>query len=260
MAQLSTSGRVLIVAAAAGAVFLAWRSAKASQEAKKKAPLGPVIPPSGGDGGPTPSGTREPDQQGKKGSGKINPGKNNEGPPPLPEGWGGGQYGPGPVPVDFDWNGNLLFVSEDCQTIAEPLKFLPKPGTQEVLSWWMPVNGGPSAQAPLAIALGWLVADEQGNPITGTAWGYIARMVATKKRWGEPLDEEAIEEICLLVWEEMLVFQAVMPNCPSPLDEAAMKNSPAFKKWWRTFVDRVKFGINKFKSNWYVWNPLWEEQ
>jgi len=252
MAEMSTSGRVLIAAAAAGAVFLAWRSAKAAGAAKKAGgtPSGPVIP----GGGPTPSGTR--DQNNPRG--KIKPGKNNEGPPPLPKGWGGGQYGPGPVPVDFDWNSNMLFVSSDCQTIAEPTRFLPKPGTQKELLWWMPENGGPSAQENLALALTWLVNDEHFNPVIGTAWGYIARLVARRKRDGLKIDKEGVEEICLIVYEEMLQFQAVLPTCPNPLDANALKNTPAFAVWWKLFVDRVEFGIKAFEFNWFFWNINWE--
>lgn len=229
----------------AGALTLGLATAAyAARRAKKGiGPSGPVLPP----------GKRDPDvDPNLPGSGEIVPGPNNQGPPPLPNGWGGGQYGPGPIPEDFDWGGNLVYISGDCRTIAEGWLFLPVPGFQLIENWWMPNDGGPSGQGTLADALRYVNA---GTGATGTAWGYVARLVARRARDGNPID---VDEIALLIYEELAEMQATPPSCPHPLDKKAMKNAPAFKAWWDSLTERIGAGIDAFEDNWYFWNEYWE--
>jgi len=345
---------------------------------------------------PGPSGPgRGPGDPEVPGSSPPQPGPSNEGPAPMPNGWGGGQYGPGSPPPGFNWVGNRIYISPDCQTIAESWRFLPIPGSQELLRWWMPANGGPSAQASLAAALGWItpggtiimnprrnpqecgqrywdeivtvtgytldnpygmfaiandyvawrnlaeklyqrmdarweqlvnieetkttmefvdqnlaskngIADALANlpgaealiagpnlvhaiqqtmdlakqiqcfreriddkimeygqepeatlplPVIGTAWGYIARLVARRARDNQPIDAE---EIALVVFEEAQKMQDGTPSCPHPFDVNAMKNHPALQQWWNGFVGRVASGIEAFEDAWYLWNPYWQ--
>ena len=221
-------------------VFLYSRKAKAEKK-KEEIPKGPHVP----------SGGRQSGDPEVPGSGEIVPGKNNEGPPPLPKGWGGGQYGPGPIPKNFDWNGNLVYISADCKTIAEGWLFLPIPGFQFIENWWMPVNGGPSAQGTLAEALTFVAPTGE----TGTAWGYIARLVALQAREGTPID---LEDIARKVFAELLEFQAQKPNCPDLFAKRLRKSHPGFAQWRDYFVDRLAVGVDAFYDNWYFWNENWE--
>jgi len=235
-------GKALLVVGVLGVVgvgvFLYSRKAKAAE--KEALPKGPVVP----------SGERQPGDPDVPGSGEIVPGKKNEGPPPLPEGWGGGQYGPGPIPEDFDWNGNLVYIAADCKTIAEAWTFLPIPGFQLIENWWMPVNGGPSGQGSLAEALTFVGPGGE----TGTAWGYIARLVALQARSGTPLD---IGAVCTQVFNELLNFQVQKPLCPD-LFSKIKKTHPALAQWRDYFVERVATGIEAFEDNWYFWNDAWD--
>lgn len=209
-------------------------------------PLGPVLPP----------GEREPDEPGAPGSGEIVPSADNQGPPPKKRGWGGGQYGKGGIPKDFDWNGNLVYISPDCKVIAEGRLFLPIPGWQDWGNWWMPVNGGPSAQATLADALRYVSPSGQ----TGTAWGYVARLVARYARDGVEFDEDVVREIGATLYEEIAAMQAKSPACPDPLNNEALKGSPTFKLWWEYLIARLAIGIYDFEDGWYFWNQHWEDK
>jgi hypothetical protein len=63
-----------------------------------KPPVGPPKPPGGG--------------------GKVVP-------PHKGRGFGGGKWGTGAVPASFNPNGNLLWISPDCDTVAEGAWFMP---------------------------------------------------------------------------------------------------------------------------------------
>ena len=235
----------------AGALTLGLGGAAYAATRKKRGtggddPLGPVLPP----------GTREPDvDPDLPGSGEIVPGPDNQGPTPRKKGWGGGQYGAGGIPRDFDWNGNLVYISPDCKVIAEGRHFLPIPGYQEWGNWWMPVNGGPSAQGTLADALRYVSPTGQ----TGTAWGYVARMTARMARDEVPVDEDVIREMAANLYDEIAEMQARAPRCPDPLNKQALKNNPNFKVWWEYLVLRVAVGVYDFEDGWHTWNQYWED-
>lgn len=234
------------VIATATALGLGTLAASLYGTAQAAGPKGPVLPP----------GKREPDQEGQPGSGEIIPGPDNQGPPPKKRGWGGGQYGAGQIPRDFDWNGNLVYISPDCRVIAEGRLFLPVPGYQVWGNWWMPADGGPSAQGTLADALRWISPTGE----TGTAWGYVARLVARMARDGGEIDEDTIRQFGSQIYAELAEMQAVMPRCPDPLNNAALKNNPNFKLWWEYLILRLGVGIYDFEEAWYNWNQYWEVQ
>lgn len=243
MAQISTAGRVAIIAGIGGAIYLTSRFAKAAGKKSTVKPGGPTLPNN--------PGTRQPGDPSIPGSGEIVPGPNNEGPVPLPKGWGGGQYGPGPIPDNFDWAGNLVYVSPDCKTLAEGWLFLPIPGFQVIENWWMPSNGGPSAQGSLAEALNYISPTGE----TGTAWGYIARLVARRARDGQAVDYKAI---CQQVFEELLEFQAQPPSCPDLFATGIKNTYPGLRLWRNNFLKRVTVGVDAFKDAWYQWNEFWD--
>ncbi|MCH9637720.1 MAG: hypothetical protein K0U16_07235 [Gammaproteobacteria bacterium] len=227
---------------ASGTLVLGVAGAAYARRRSASRPVGPELPP----------GKRDPKvDPNSPGSGPIDPGPNNEGPRPTKKGWGGGQYGAGQIPADFDWNGNLIFFSPNCKTIAEGWLFLPIPGWQEAGNWWMPANGGPSAQGSLADALTYV----SPNGETGTAWGYVARLAARAARDGVSLD---LEYIANQVLEEALAFQAVPPNCPNISDPASWNKYPVFKTWYDNFLKRLEHGLSAFEAGWYHWNPYWE--
>lgn len=82
--------------------------------------------PAVGPGGPWPRnpGKRGPSSPSNPG-GTVTPGPANTGPLPKGRGYGGGQWGTGKVPADFDWNSNDLYLSPECDTVAEALYFMP---------------------------------------------------------------------------------------------------------------------------------------
>ena len=128
---------------------------------------------------------------------------------------------------------------------------MPIPGFQVIENWWMPVNGGPSAQGSLVDALRYISPTGE----TGTAWGYIARLVALAAQRGDALDDELLGGPVI---EEALAIQAIMPSCPNVFARNLGKRSPALKAWWDNFLLRMIAGVDLFEPNWYFWNPLWE--
>jgi hypothetical protein len=207
----------------------------------------------------TPPRGRDPDPDPKQpGTGKITPGPNNEGPKPGPRGWGGAQYGPGPIPDDFDWNGNLIWISPDCKTIAEPFLFLPYPQSFQINKWHEPIfhdstDVERTTAATLLQALLFFGPPQWDPPdppmAMGTAWGFIGRMVAEYQRRGETPDavEIATRVLVQSVFVQEQMFQGISPQCLNTVEALDTdKWSPAMIMWWETLVERVKYGINHF--------------
>lgn len=202
----------------------------------------------GGSGGAQPK-FRDPPIDGP-GTGPINPGSNNQGPKPNIKGpggtigWGGGQYGSGPVPGDFDWNGSLPWISEDCKTIAEPLLFLPIPGSHQILFWWMP-TGVEDTQDELYVALAFIGPPRDftvDRPAQGTAWGYIARLVHDVQPYSPEL-------IATEILAQMI--EANGAECGDIADTTTW--SKAMKSFFDSLVDRIRYGVKAVHDTGYVW-------
>lgn len=182
---------------------------------------------------------RDPDLPDLPGTGEIDPGPANQGPKPGivdPEsgtkGWGGGQYGPGPVPDDFDWNGNHVYISEDCKTVAEPLKFLPIPGSETILRWHY---AGEFTTGDLPTALGVITptyGDPQGPPTTGTAWGVAFDLV----------NNEGVEdpiEVASDIFRQALEMEDA--ECGNIADSDTWPK--ALRDWWNSLSDRLNHWV-----------------
>lgn len=246
----------LLLGATAIGGGLLWSHFRGRDAARRRAA---TQTPIGVDDDVTPPGIRDPDlDPDMPGTGTIRPGPNNEGPPPIHHGWGGGQYGPGPIPDWFDWMGNFLYMSQDCQTVAEPIYFLPIPGSQQLLRWWMPLNGGPEAYPTLFDSLtaqdtAILPGTTQAVPMMGTAWAFIARLVARDARDGRSVDPV---EYATKIMLEASQLQEHPLNC-----DLMRPNTwgPAMREWWENFLLRVEVVVDMFAGNWHEWNPFWNE-
>ena len=221
-------------------------------------------PGSGGGDLPTPRGGRDPDPDPSlPGTGGIKPGPGNEGPPPLGSGWGGGQYGPGPIPDNFDWAGNRVWISADCKTIAEPIRFLPIIGAEPILSVWEPLNGGPDGAAGLVQAIAFFgpPLPPLQTPRYGTAWKFVARLAARAARDGKPLDAV---DIASRIFREAIELQEADTGVSNLCLQAARGElnpnqwPPGLRDWWQSLIARIEAGLKVRRENWYLWNEFWQ--
>lgn len=103
---------------------------------------GPIVEPPKGPGGgnkPKPGG----DKPKPSGGDKPKP-PAPKGPKPKGRGYGGGHWGTGNVPASFNWDGNQLWISPNCDTVAEGSYFMPA-----YPAWQAPDGGGPTLEATL---------------------------------------------------------------------------------------------------------------
>lgn len=183
----------------AGAALLVLVFALGGEGGKKTNGNGPKKPVPPGGGKPKPGD-------------KPVPGKTNPGHKPKGGGHGGGQYGSGDIPLDFDWEGNQLFIGTDCDVVAEAKQFMPSP------------EGGVNACEYDNLAATLEDPDNQCPPQgTNTVYGYIDFMI-------DQLGMDDPIAIATQILVEAAPFCADLPEqlWPEPLVD-----------WWNGFVERV---------------------
>lgn len=200
----------------------------------------------GGGGGNVPGtkGTRDKPIDGP-GTGPINPGPNNEGPPPVngpggTKGWGGGQYGTGPIPGDFNWGGNWIYISPSCDTVAEAWRFMPIPGSDEILGWFSPER--PSLMEVLETSF-----QGQNRVVVGSAYGYIAHLLrsgiidGSRNGTVNNPSAAALQIATRILIEAASDLQNVQPDCA--LDDPQTWPRP-MQDWWIKFTGRIQWVLD----------------
>lgn len=175
----------------------------------------------GGGGSDTPTGPGgggdKPKPTPKKpggGGGKLptGPGK---GPKPKGRGYGGGQWGTGAVPANFDWDGNQLWISPDCETVAEGARFMPIQNRMSISD-----ENTPTLAAALALRSPPGSTDRRSM---NQVYGFIDYLLDTES-YQQPEDVVA------------RIFSEVSPMCAA-VDPVQWGS--ALKDWYQSFSDRV---------------------
>lgn len=165
---------------------------------------GPVTPPKKPGGGTKPTPKPTPKAPGK-------------GPAPKGRGYGGGQWGTGAVPANFDWDGNQLWISPDCETVAEGARFMPIANRMSISD-----ENTPTLAAALALRSP-PNAPASDKRAMNQVYGFIDYLLDTES-YGQPEDVVA------------RIFSEVSPMCAA-VDPVQW--GPALVEWYQSFSDRV---------------------
>lgn len=139
------------------------------------------------------------------------------GPKPKGRGYGGGKWGTGTVPANFDWDGNQLWISPSCDTVAEGARFMPIAGRMSISD-----ENTPTLQAALALRSP-PNAPASNKAAMNQVYGFIDYLLDTE---GYDQPEDVVARI----------FSDASPMCAA-VDPTQW--GPALVEWYQSFSDRA---------------------